>query len=163
MKMNGAGGRNRTLVGCLQDSSSATELHRRVVAGVGIAPTPPAYETGVLLLDHPALEGRNDWLREEELHHHFRHIRPASCCWTIPQCGGDGGGRTLVVALQERCSSVELHPREWWNEEDSNLHLWCFRPALRPLQLSFHGVGRGNRTLASRITLSRSATELRPP
>lgn len=26
-----------------------------VVAGEGVAPSPPAYETGVLLLDHPAL------------------------------------------------------------------------------------------------------------
>ncbi len=33
----------------------AIELHRQVVAGVGIAPTPPAHETGVLLLDHPAM------------------------------------------------------------------------------------------------------------
>ena len=53
-----------------------------LVAGVGIAPTLPAHETGVLLLDHPA------------------------------RTGGGGGSRTLVVAVQERCSPVELHPRD---------------------------------------------------
>ena len=52
-----------------------------MVAGVGVAPTSPAYETGVLLLDYPAM------------------------------IGGDGGSRTPIVAVQKRCSSVELHPR----------------------------------------------------
>ena len=59
-----------------------------MVAGVGIAPTSSAYETDVLLLDHPALFGLVDSFD-----------------------GGDGGSRTLVFAVQERCSPVELHPR----------------------------------------------------
>ncbi len=35
--------------------TAALPLSYTGIAGVGIAPTPPAYETGVLLLDHPAL------------------------------------------------------------------------------------------------------------
>ncbi len=60
---------------------SYTGLMERMVAGGGVAPPFPAYETGVVLLDHPA------------------------------ETGGAGGDRTLVFALQERCSAVELRSR----------------------------------------------------
>ena len=64
-----------------------------MVAGVGIAPTPSAYETDVLLLDHPALFVLS-WTASNQ----------------VELNGGNGGSRTLVFAVQKRCSPVELHP-----------------------------------------------------
>ena len=105
-----------------------------MVAGVGIAPTSPAYETGVLLLDHPALLVEMKGLEP-----------PSSPC------------KSDVLPLNY------IPYQEWWSGVESNPHLWFFRPALRPHQLPLHGVSAGNRTLVRRITLSHSAIELHPP
>jgi hypothetical protein len=45
-----------------------------LVAGVGVAPTPPAHETGVLLLDHPAA-----WWRRRESNPHLRRAKAMFC------------------------------------------------------------------------------------
>ncbi len=77
---SGAGIGSRTLVGRLRNGCSALELHRHVVdAGVGIEPTSPASEAGVLPLDHPAA-----WSRERESNSRLRRMKPTSCPWTIP-------------------------------------------------------------------------------